>query len=97
VTDKIDSLAVLRAELQALHDRYNSWRKVQNLHFPTVPAGTLCAIAKGGPVPRKHRKALGLVGRRERTEVEKRITKMARETRKAVLWTNQKKPLPKNG
>jgi hypothetical protein len=87
----------LRAELQALHDRYHSWRQVRELHYPSVPAGTLCSVAKGDPVPKKHRRALGLTGRRERTLVEKRITKMARETRKAVLWTNQKKPLPKSG
>jgi hypothetical protein len=71
--------------LQALHDQTPSWRTIQEQHFPTVPAGTLCAIAKGEKVPRKHMKALGLTGRRERTEMEKAISKMARATNDAVV------------
>jgi hypothetical protein len=89
-----DRLAAKRAELQELHDRYHSWRQVQKLHFKTVPAGTLCAIAKGDPVPRKHRRALGLTGRREalpgERKMQRRIGKMARRTEEDVLIVREK-------
>jgi hypothetical protein len=75
------------AELQELHDKYNSWSKVQKL-YPTIPRGTLCTIAKsrGAKIPKKHWQALGLVveqGRR-RTAMEKQIDGMVRKTKKAL-------------
>ena len=76
-------------ELQTLHDQCNSWRKVQKLHYPTVNFATLNRIArmKGEWLPGDRRilKALGLIQRRERTEIEKRISKMARETNHAII------------
>lgn len=77
------------AELLDLHDDLRSWRQVSRLHFPTVPAGTLNRIAKSGgaylPQGRRELRALGLLERRKRTAMEKAITKMVRETRKALL------------
>ena len=80
-------IAALVAELQTLHEHYNSWRKVAALYPPVVKAGTLCRIAKGGYLPddRKILRALGLIQRRKRTDMEKAISKMARNTKKAVL------------
>jgi hypothetical protein len=77
----------LAAKLQELHDHYDSWSKVQR-HFPTIPRGTLCTIAKsrGARIPKKHWQALGLVeqGRRQRTAMQKRIDGMVRKTKKAL-------------
>jgi hypothetical protein len=78
----------LATKLQELHDHYNSWSKVQQ-HFPTIPRGTLCTIAKskGARIPKKHWSALGLVveqGRRKRTAMQKRIDGMVRKTKKAL-------------
>lgn len=51
----------LAAELCALHGSGMTWRQIAALaRFCGVPAGTLCAIAKGAPVPAKHRQRLGL-------------------------------------
>jgi hypothetical protein len=78
----------LADEIQAMHDKYDSWQMVQDLHYPSVPRGTLCTIAKsrGAKIPKKHWRALGLTGqRRQRTEIEKRITKMAKATNDAVV------------
>lgn len=82
-----DLAAAKAAELQELHDRYQSWRKVQLLHYPKVAAGTLCRIAKSGGayLPKMHWRNLGLIERRKRSEIEKRITKMVKDTRKAVM------------
>jgi hypothetical protein len=86
VTPSLSARLAKAAELRLLHDRYDSWRDVQSNHYPSIPAGTLCAIAKGKNIPAKHYRALGLLGeRRKRTETEKRISKMARQTKKAVL------------
>lgn len=81
------------AELQELHDQYHSWRQVKDLHYPKVPAGTLCRIAKSGGtyLPRMHWRNLGLVQRRKMTETQKRISKMARATKKAVLVKKARK------
>jgi hypothetical protein len=82
------------AEIQALHDRLHSWRKVAAL-YPGVPAGTLNRIAKSGgqylPKDKRLLRALFGAGRRERTQVQKAITKMARNTRKAVMVIRRQK------
>jgi hypothetical protein len=88
------------AEIQALHDRLHSWRKVAAL-FPGVPAGTLNRIAKSGgeylPKDRAALRVLGLVGRRERTvlpgerKMQRRIGKMAKETERDVLVIRRQK------
>jgi hypothetical protein len=81
-------ISELVARLQRQHDQLKSWRKVAALYPPVVKAGTVNRIAKEGWLPqdRKILKALGLAGQgRQRTQVEKAIAKMARETRKAVL------------
>lgn len=82
-------------ELQALHDRYDSWRKVTAKHYPDVPPGTLNRIAKSGgaylPKDRKLLRSLGLMERRrKRSELEKRISRMARETKRVVLVVRRK-------
>jgi hypothetical protein len=77
------------AELQTLHDEYKSWRKVRKLHYPDVPAGTLCRIAKSGGdyLPRDRRKlrALGLLEMDEATAYERRFkrafTRLLKELR----------------
>jgi hypothetical protein len=85
----------LAAKLQELHDHYSSWSKVQR-HYPTIPRGTLCTIAKskGARIPKKHWQALGLVveqGRRRRAwlpgeaRTARKIGEMAKETREQVL------------
>lgn len=59
----LSSRRLLASSLQELHARYNSWSRVHDLHFPTIPRGTLCTIAKSGGanIPRKHWRALGLL------------------------------------
>jgi hypothetical protein len=82
--------SLVSAHLRHLHDDQGlSWEQVRELYYPTVPRGTLCSIAKGTtPVPKKHRRALGLVGRRrERTEFEKHVSEMVRKTNKALKVT----------
>lgn len=63
-----------------------SYRALHDVYFPKVPGGTLGRIAKsnGAYIPRKHWKALGLIQRRARTDMEKQIATMAAETRKAL-------------
>jgi hypothetical protein len=77
----------LVSRLNALHGELKSWRKVQKQCFPGVKFGTLQRIAGGGYLPKERSilKELGLLERRKRTKVEKAISKMARETKKAVL------------
>jgi hypothetical protein len=79
----------LAARLRSLHDEYKSWRKVRKFHFPEVPAGTLCRIAKSGGdyLPRDRRKlrALGLLEMDEATAYERRFkrafTRLLKELR----------------
>jgi hypothetical protein len=83
------------AELHYLHMLYGSWTQVHKQHFPTIPRGTLCTIAKskGAKIPKKHWSALGLVeqGRRRREwlpgemRTARKIGEMAKETREQVL------------
>lgn len=82
-----DRIAALIARLQRQHDALKSWRRVAALYPPIVKAGTVCRIAKGEYLPddRKILRALGLIERRKRTPMEKRISEMARDTRKAVM------------
>lgn len=84
-----DLAAAKAAELQDLHDRYKSWRKVAALYPPIVKPGTLCRIVKSQgaylPDDRKILWALGLIERRKRSEIEERISRMAKETRKALV------------
>jgi hypothetical protein len=85
MTPDSPAIAAKRHELHYLHLQYSSWRLVRKYHFPTVPAGTLNTIALGGDIPKKHRRALGLAGRRrERTEFEKHVATMVRATKKAL-------------
>lgn len=98
--DPAAALAIA-SQIQALHLE-KSYRQIAREDFPGVAPGTLNRIANSNgawlPKDRKILKALGLVGQgRRRTKVEKAITKMARETRKAVIWTNKKKLSPKSG
>jgi hypothetical protein len=86
----------LAAELQALHDKYDSWRDVQAKHYPSIPAGTLNTIAKsnGAKIPAKHYQALGLVGERRvwlpgEKRVKRKIAKMAKRTKDDVLIIKQ--------
>jgi len=53
---------MIRAEIRRLHDIHGlSYREINELApFSTIPAGTICAIANGYPIPNKHRPALGL-------------------------------------
>jgi len=82
---------ILASQIQALHLE-KSYRQIAREDFPGVAPGTLNRIANSDgawlPKNRKILKALGLVGQgRQRTQVEKAITKMAREAKKAVLVT----------
>jgi hypothetical protein len=82
-------------EIQALHDKYDSWDKVQKLHYQSVPRGTLCTIAKsrGAKIPKKHWRALGLLGgRRERTQAEETIIAMSMMARQGLRnWKRRKR------
>jgi len=82
-------IAALVANLEARHRHLQSWRKVAALYPPIIKAGTLNRIAKSGgeylPDDRRILRALGLLEQRKRTETEKRIAEMVRETRKAVM------------
>ena len=53
---------MIRNEIIRLHDIHGlSYREISELiPFWTIPAGTLCAIANGYPIPNKHRTTLGL-------------------------------------
>ena len=79
---RIAALAALAADLWTLHDRYNSWRKVQRLHYPTVSFATLNRIARTNgerlPGDRKILKALGLTGSPEQDEIRKYKRAMTR-------------------
>lgn len=77
----------LRDHLIAEHNSGRSWRVIAREEFPGVTHSVLQRIAKDGyfPKDRKILRALGLVVSRKRTEVEKRIASMARETNDAVL------------
>lgn len=96
MTPSISARRAKAAELRLLHDRYDSWRDVQANHYPTIPAGTLCAIAKGKNIPAKHYRALGLIGQRKEKpvapspewweRVEKQAMRvMVRNTKRAVI------------
>jgi hypothetical protein len=98
--------ATVRALVAHLNDaraKGRSWGMIAMYDFPAVDKdgqqivkrGTLCRIAKSGgeylPKNAKILKALGLLGeRRKQTETEKRISKMARQTKKAVLIVRKK-------
>jgi hypothetical protein len=74
--------SLVSAHLRHLHDDQGlSWRRMHDQLYPTVPAGTLCSIAKGAPVPKKHRRALG-VGRRQPDDV----TQYKRAFTKLLKW-----------
>lgn len=53
---------IVRERLNELHDTYGlSWRKIASLDdYSGISAGTLCAIAKGYPVPKKWHAHFGL-------------------------------------
>ena len=57
----VQSLDMARNELRGIYAEYKSWRRVAIEYGSKIPAGTLCAIAKGRE-PKKaiHRAALGL-------------------------------------
>ncbi len=88
ITDT-DRARYLAEWLNAQHHNYESWRKVAALFPPIVKAGTLNRIAKSGGawLPKDHGilRALGLIEPKKRTEIEKRITKMAKATNDAVV------------
>ena len=52
----------IRKRLGALHDTYRlSWPKIAaRIEYLPIPAGTLCSIYHGIPVPLKWRKRLGM-------------------------------------
>jgi hypothetical protein len=59
----VQLLDTIQARLNRLHDSGSlSWRKIAALpDYQGIPAGTLCAIAKGRePKKKEHRKMLGL-------------------------------------
>jgi hypothetical protein len=76
------------------HAELRSWRKVAQVYYPGVTFQVLNKIGKHGIFPKDRAilKALGVEGqgRRKRTKVEKAITTMARNTKRAVLITKGK-------
>jgi hypothetical protein len=60
-TGLVQPLDTLRAALNRLRGQSLTWRHIRASYFPGVPAGTLCAVARGRE-PRKPeiRRALGL-------------------------------------
>lgn len=57
----VPSEDTIRMRLNVIHAFGVSWRNMAKLpEYKTIPAGTLCAIAKGKRVPDKHKKQLGL-------------------------------------
>jgi hypothetical protein len=83
------SRPAFRALLLERHAELRSWRKVAQKYHPGVTFQVLNKIGKHGIFPKDRAilKALGVEGqgRRKRTKVEKAITTMARNTKKAVL------------
>ena len=65
-TGRCQASDILRERLRSLHDTSGlSWRKIAEIpEFKGVPAGTLCAIAKGAKVPKKWRRRLAPSGRK---------------------------------
>lgn len=53
---------IVRERLKSLHDTYGfTWREIAASDaYAGIPAGTLCAIAKGGPIPARYYAQLGL-------------------------------------
>jgi len=84
--------ASLRQILTARNAAGESLRTIAQC-FPGVTYGDVARIIKQGkfPADRKKLRALGLVGRRPRTEMQKQIDGMVRRTRKAVLIVRSKK------
>lgn len=84
------AVAALVEHLRARHAELQSWRKVANeYNNPIIKFGTLQRIAKGKymPLEKKILRVLIPPERRKRTEIEKRISQMVKETRKAVMVT----------
>ena len=79
-------LSAFRAHLRESYGELRSWRKVA-AGYPGVNHETLRRIARTDYLPKDRRilRALGLVTRGPRTEIQKRISKMVRATRKALL------------
>jgi len=62
--DGCHSCDIIREQLNELHDRYGlSWRKIANVgQYRGIPAGTLCAIAKGTKeIPDKFKARFGIL------------------------------------
>lgn len=56
---------IVRNEIIEKHAQLCSFRDVANLpEYEGIPPGTLCAIAKGNPIPKKWRKQLGMINPR---------------------------------
>lgn len=53
---------IVQERLKVLHDTHGlSWRKIAALdEFAPIPAGTLCAVYNGEPVPHRWRARLGI-------------------------------------
>jgi hypothetical protein len=58
----MDKTKKLREMLKKLHDQDGlSWRKIAKLRkYQGIPAGTLCSIYNGDPVPDVHKRRLGI-------------------------------------
>lgn len=67
---------IVRAGLGVLRRGYGlAWRDIAALdEYAGIPAGTLCSIAKGGEVPRKYRRRLGVSKETPRLRLVAQVT-----------------------
>lgn len=62
----------IKNELKSLHDTDRlSWRQIALIpRFQPIPPGTLCAIAKGYPIPKKWHRYFGIRVTRKRYRLD---------------------------
>lgn len=90
MTDSSAAVLALIDELKAKLASGRSYRQIcRDDYGDQFSHSVLNNLVLKGIVPadRRIKRALGLMGRRKRTRVEKAISKMARETKKAVMVT----------
>ena len=90
MTKTTEATGKLIQQLKDRHELGESWRRIaESFCSPIVKAGTLCSWVKGGKLPREYLEPLGLATRRQvdphTRRIKRKIAKMAKQTKEAVL------------